>query len=140
MFCLEEEIEDVEGVLKVIMEERGKSKAPCVFPLEELLFYIEDSMKKAQKRLGFTPEKGKFFINADMARNTLKSELFKFQVVPCKFHEETGRVDYCSQAILRQRAFIIMDRLCDQMGTAMIRGVHTPNYDPDSVGKNEKCY
>ena len=116
VFCLEEEMEDVKDVLELMFEKRTNHQAPQVFALEELMYLMDESLRRAYRAQGnYKDKKNMFFKNKEFANKHVhaETERFKFQVPSCTFHEETGRVEYCCQAIMRQRAFILMDRYCD---------------------------
>ena len=116
VFCLESEMQDVKDVLGLMLEKRTNHRAPQVFPLEELMYLMDESLKKAFKAQNKAKDKKHFFFankESGLAHLQNETERFKFQVPSCTFHEETGRVEYCSQSLIRQRAFIIMDRYCD---------------------------
>eukprot|EP00093_Oithona_nana_P000396 00396.XXX_967_2436_1 [CDS] Oithona nana genome sequencing. len=143
VFCLEDEVQDVKDVLELMLEKRTnhQAQAPQVFPLEELMYFMDESLKRAFKAQNKAKDKKHFFFKdkeAAGAHLQNETERFKFQVPSCTFHEETGRVEYCSQAKMRQRAFIIMDRYCDLLNVPMVDLVHVPKGRQSRVSKNKE--
>ena len=120
VYCLNEEKNEAELVLKCLYQ-RGKSfdddlELPKIYNLEDLLFLTEKSVKRFNKKQNPEAENNGQDLSylQSSAAALYKLKICNFLQVPgCSFHEELCRSEFCSLAIVRNRAFAIMDRLCD---------------------------
>ena len=115
VFCLTEEKREIKLVLDEIYHRGGAEKdmaIPKVYNLEDWLFYLEKSMKNEPEFAYPGNESVKGFASNTAALYKLQNNNFK-EIPACSFHEEHYKSEFCSLAIVRNRAFTIMDRLCD---------------------------
>ena len=118
IFCLASEKAETEKVVKLLYQ-RGKAdeeelSLPKIYALEDLFYYIERSIRRnlANLKALREEEKDHFLKSSEAALQKLQSSTF-IEVPTCAFHEEFCRVEYCCLSTVRNRAFTMLDRLCD---------------------------
>ena len=121
VFCFSSEKTNVELVLEVLYR-RGQTfkndlVLPKVYALEDLLYFFEKSIKKEVKERKMKKDLDddkdfKYLASSSAALYKLQNANFA-NVAPCAFHDEHFKAEFCSLAIVRNRAFAILDRLCD---------------------------
>lgn len=89
-----------------------QQELPKVFKIEDFTYYLEKSIRKYHKSMPDLKEKYVYLDSPAAALRKLQVSSYS-EVPPCSFHDENYRIEFCSLALVRNRAFTMMDRLCD---------------------------
>lgn len=131
VFCLAKEKSEIELVLNTLYERGGTDSmvVPKIYNLEDLVLCVQQSLKSVLPRCT-TNARGNIenFVRSftSNAAAEYKFENAYFDVPACPFHEECYKPQHCSLAIVRNRAFVLIDLLCDVLQIQMHPGTHLP--------------
>jgi protein maelstrom len=129
VFCLAKEKSEIELVLNTLYQ-RGENDSmvvPKIYTLEDLVLCIQKSFKNVLPRITSTArDKVENFLRSfsSNAAAEYRFENAYFDVPACPFHEECYKPQHCSQSIVRNRAYVLIDLLCDVLQIKMSPGTH----------------
>ena len=87
---------------------------PSVLKLEDFFFQLEQELGRHERKKATKSEKFGALSTPYLAKSILEAGSFFGDILPCPFHYEVDTsLEHCSLALLRNRAFVLMDRLCD---------------------------
>jgi len=132
VFCLDEEKFEIDLVLKMLYQrgEKDDMTLPKIYSIEDLMLVLQQSLKKVLPRC--TSAARENVENFVRSFNSASAAKYKFEnayfdgAPACPFHEECYKPQHCSLAIVRTRAFVLIDLLCDVLQIKMQRGTHLP--------------
>jgi len=129
VFCLAKEKSEIELVLKTLYERGGSDPmiVPKVYNLEDLVRCFQQSLKSVLPQITVEArEKVENFVRSfnSIAAAEYKFENAYFDVPACSFHEEIDKPQHCSLSIVRNRAYVLIDLLCDVLKVEMKEGAH----------------